>query len=613
MESEAEVRQSQERQERDSVSNIEQAGETLTDLAIVDEELGLGGQSWVTLVKRNRLLNLPWTRLRAGSPVVLSSDDESESPQQGVVNWLCQNSIQVSVNRIPDGQRFRLDLSVDEITRKRQKAAIETASQIGGRAGELREVLLGDRYPQFQDLPDLHFSTSLNDSQQLAVRFAIAANDLAIIHGPPGTGKTTTIVELILQAVGRGQSVLACAPSNTAVDNLLDKLATARLNVVRIGHPARVDESLREFTLDAKVGSNELMGIVKDMVKEAKSLDRQVRRYTRAKPAPGSKQEMRKESRRLRSDARLLEQQVVEVELRNASVVCATTSFNADLLGKHRFDLVVIDEACQATEPGCWIPILRADKVVLAGDHCQLPPTVVSAEAKQSGLSTSLLERLVATFGESVTSLLEVQYRMHQEIMGFSSAHFYHGKLIADESVASHTLLAMLNVDLNSSMNKPVTFIDTAGAGWDEEIESGGSSRRNPSEGEFVLRKVSELLDAGLKSEDIAVITPYAAQVRWLRAACENSNLEIDTVDGFQGREKEAVLISCVRSNAQGEIGFLADNRRMNVAMTRARRKLIVVGDSATIGGSKFFSELLAYFESIDAYTTIWEEGVWMN
>jgi len=575
---------------------------------ITDHEPGLGGRTVVTLVKRNRTLQLPWNRLRVGAPVVMTPDDSSTDPQHGVVSARDRSSIQVALDDWPEGDGFRVDLAPDEITRKRQQAALRAAPKARGRAAEIRKVLLGERDPRFDDETDCEFTTSLNPSQQASVRFAMSARDLAIIHGPPGTGKTTTIVELIVQAVSRGEKVLACAPSNTAVDNILERLIRARQKAVRIGHPARVSEELRDHTLDAKVQDHEAMKLVREMLREAENLFRRSGRFTRARPARGEKQAVRREARQLKSDARLLEQQAVQNVLDRADIVCMTSTFGDDVIGDRDFDLVVIDEACQATEPGCWIPALRADRLVLAGDHFQLPPTVLSAQATKEGLQLSLLERLVEHYGESVTRKLDEQYRMHSHIMDFSSSQFYGGSLIAHESVASHLLHDLPHVAETILTTDPVSFIDTAGSGWEEEIEPDGLSKRNPSEGELVLRKVRQLREAGLAASDIAVIAPYAAQVRWLRQNADSDQLEIDTVDGFQGREKEAVVISCVRSNATGEIGFLADARRMNVALTRARRKLIVVGDSATLGGNEFFADLLEYFESIGAYRTVWEE-----
>ena len=295
--------------------------------------------------------------------------------------------------------------------------------------------------------------------------------------------------------------------------------------------------------------------------------------------------------------------------LDSAAVICATTTgIDSQLLGPRRFDLVVIDEACQSTEPGCWIPLLRGDRLVLAGDHCQLPPTVVSQEAAAEGFGTSLFERLVEHYGTGITRRLTVQYRMHQAIMDFSSRELYDGKLEAHASVREHRLCDLAGVAAARITEWPLEFIDTAGAGYDEELEPDGESRLNRQEAELVAGKVRELVDAGVAARDIAVISPYGAQVRLLREQLDVPGLEIDSVNGFQGREKEAVVISLVRSNPKGEIGFLGDIRRMNVAMTRARRKLLIVGDSATLGGHPFYARLLEYCEGLGAYRTVWEE-----
>jgi predicted DNA helicase len=245
--------------------------------------------------------------------------------------------------------------------------------------------------------------------------------------------------------------------------------------------------------------------------------------------------------------------------------------------------------------------------VVLAGDHFQLPPTVLSIPAKKEGFDVSLQERIVATHGDAISRRLEVQYRMHESIMEFSSREFYEGSLRADDSVRRHRLADLPGVAETPLTAAPVHFFDTAGAGWDEELEPDGESRRNRGEAEFTAARVEELLAAGLPPRAIGVITPYAAQVRLLRDMLLVEGLEIDSVDGFQGREKEAIVISLVRSNVQGEIGFLADERRMNVALTRARRGLYVIGDSATIGAHEFYLRLLEYFDTIGAHRSVWE------
>lgn len=610
LESRAEAERLQERRKRQNGPDAEKSGESLLDLVITDDDAGLGGRYLLTLVKRNRTLPLPWNRLKVGSPIVITpNDDPAGGNCQGVVTSINRTSLQVAVNEWPEAERLRVDLSPDEMTRKRMLSALKRAREARGRARELRDILTGEREPSFREEQDCHFTRELNESQAAAIRFALAASDVAIIHGPPGTGKTTTVIELICQAVAKGQKVLACAPSNTAVDNLVEKLVDARQNAVRLGHPARVDVRLHDHTLDGLVARHELMSLVREMLRDAESLFRQAGKFTRAKPAHGAKREMRQDAKRLKADARLLEQQAIDSVIDGADVVCATTTLDESLLGDRRFDLAVVDEACQTTEPGCWIPVLRADRIVLAGDHCQLPPTVLSKQAAKDGLEVSLLERLAGLHGDRITRRLNVQYRMHDQIMHFSSQQFYERTLESHASVSGHLLSDLDHVDEQPLTLEPVTFIDSAGAGWDEEIEPDGLSKRNIQEAELVLRKITELQDAGLRGRDIAVIAPYAAQVRWLRQNSPDERVEIDTVDGFQGREKEAVIISMVRSNAEGEIGFLADARRMNVALTRARRKLIVIGDSATVGGNEFFAAMLEYFESIGAYHTVWEEG----
>lgn len=615
MEADEEARQALESVRRLAPEEAEKAGNSLVDLVVRDDYAGLGGRTLVVLGKPGDKL-LPWTRLGVGSPVLLSSDHSSGVGWRGVISERDAKTVEVALDRSPEvaGDRpvFRLDLSNDEIARRRQRQAMERARAASGdRLAQLRDILLGKNPPEFAvpaDLTITPLDAALNASQIAAVRFALAACDVGIIHGPPGTGKTTTVVELIRQAVARGEKVLACAPSNLGVDNIFERLLAAGVRAVRLGHPARVLPALRQNTLDLMVAAHPDIRLARRLAREASSLRDKADKYTRAKPAPGARREMRAEARALLDDARRLEAQVVAQVLDSASVLCATTTgLDSEILGQRTFDLAVVDEACQSTEPGCWIPLLRSFRLVLAGDHCQLPPTIVSTQAQREGFGVSLQERLVAMHGDGVSQRLEVQYRMHEAIMEFSSQEFYEGSLQADASVRRHLLADLPGVATDDMTTAPVHFYDTAGAGWDEELEPDGESRRNPGEAEFLVKLLEDLLAAGLAPRDLAVITPYAAQVRLLRQLLPLEGLEIDSVDGFQGREKEAVLISLVRANRTGEIGFLGDVRRMNVALTRARRKLIVIGDSSTIGGHDFYRRLLEYFERIGAYHTVWE------
>jgi superfamily I DNA and/or RNA helicase len=615
LEADAEAEQALARTRGLSGEEAERTGTTLVNLVVREEYSGLGGRVILTLGKRNLTQPLPWTRLGVGSPIFVAAEGAEKVGARGVISERTDQWVRVALNQLPedltDQPSYRIDLAGDEIARQRQRLALERARTAArDRLAELRQVLLGDRPPAFApETPFAPLDVTLNPSQQEAVRVALAARDLAIIHGPPGTGKTTTVVEVIRQAVRRGDRVLACAPSNLAVDNLLQRLVAVDEKAVRLGHPARVLPSLREHTLDLMVEDHTDARLARKLTKEAFALFRKAGKYTRAKPEPGARRDMRQEARALLSDARRLEDQAAERILGAATVLCATnTGLDSEVLGKRQFDLVVIDEAAQSTEPGCWIPLLRGSRVVLAGDHCQLPPTIVSREAAAQGYGVSLMERLVDLYGETVTRLLQVQYRMHEAIMTYPSLELYGGELMADPSVSGHLLRDLPGVGAGSLTETPVDFIDTAGAGYDEQMEPDGESRCNPQEAELVCRKVQALLDAGVPAADLAVIAPYAAQVRLLREGLPIPGLEIDSVDGFQGREKEAVVISLVRSNPENEIGFLGDVRRMNVALTRARRKLVVIGDSATLAVHPFYQGLFQYLEGIGAHHSVWEE-----
>ncbi|MEA4909189.1 MAG: AAA domain-containing protein [Anaerolineaceae bacterium] len=599
----------------------EAAGASLAHLVIREQDAGLGGHVLLTLGLRNRSLSLPWTQLRPGSPVLLSVEGDGRATDgwRGVVSRLQGGAIQVALSQWPETEAerptFRLERASDEIARQRQRQALERA-----RAGQgppqlagLKAVLLGEQEParaapaEFTPL-----DPALNPGQVEAVRFALGAGDVAVLHGPPGTGKTTTLVELIRQARRRGETVLAVAPSNLGVDNLLERLLAAGEPALRLGHPARVLPELQQHTLDALVAAHPDLQLSRKLVRQAQALRQQAGKYRRARPEPGARQAQYQEARQMVEEARLIETQVVERLLDAAPILCATlTGLERSLLGRRVYDWCVMDEAGQSTEPAAWIPLQYARRLVLAGDHCQLPPTVISTEAAAQGFGVSLMERLVVRFGPAVARRLDEQYRMHTDIMTFSSDEFYAGGLRAAPGVAGRRLHDLPGVASNELTASPLHFIDTAGASYDEEVEPGGDSRSNPQEAGLALRKVAALLEAGLEPAQVAVIAPYAAQVRLLRGLAERlgrPELEIDSVDGFQGREKEAVVVSLVRSNRQGEIGFLEDVRRMNVALTRARRKLIVIGDSATVTVHPFYRRMVDYFEARGAYHSVWEE-----
>ncbi|RQM11857.1 hypothetical protein B5M09_012315 [Aphanomyces astaci] len=448
--------------------------------------------------------------------------------------------------------------------------------------------------------------SSMNASQVDAIQFALASKDVALIHGPPGTGKTTTLVEFIRQCVRTYKmKVLVCAPSNVAVDNILAKMAAAEsakrrkagLRMTRVGHPARLLPAVLKYCLDAKIAAAEGTQIIADIRKELGTL----------KATKATFQNVRQERKALRKEIREREQNVVADIIQHSDVVFATNAGAATkLLRNVVFDVVVIDEAAQALEASCWIPLLRARRCVLAGDHHQLPPTIQSESAKRQGLGLTLFDRVTQMeHSKCVVRMLSTQYRMHRAISDWSSKAMYASQLASCDSVASRKLSHLPHVTIphdNDALDATLLLIDTAGCGLDEESDEGGggvqtllgASKSNPGEAQVVAQHVTALLATGLKPSEVAVITPYNGQVGVLRRLLHpvHPTLEIRSVDGFQGCEKEAVVMSLVRSNCKNAVGFLADDRRMNVAVTRAKRHVALIGDTDTLGNHPFLKTL---------------------
>jgi len=441
---------------------------------------------------------------------------------------------------------------------------------------------------------------------------------------PPGTGKTTTVVELIQQAVRTfGMKVLVTAPSNVAVDNVLARLVAdqklakakkrkqqqaARIRVVRLGHPARLQTEILPYSLEALVQASEGTEIVADVRQELQSF---LRILSNPKSRGNDKRTAYREIKALRKEVRTREEKVVTELLQNTQVVMATCVGAANkLLKEMKFDLVVIDEAAQALEAACWIPALRGTKLVLAGDHCQLPPTIKNNAAKvQQGLGRTMFERLMELYGDNdhsrpgrISRMLQVQYRMHQRIADWASQALYGGELQTHESVKSRTLSQMTGkTDDDGVSEMALLLIDTAGCSMHETVNAAGS-RFNEGEAQIVAQHVRTLLELGVQQDQIAIITPYNGQVEILRSALlpDYPKLEIRSVDGFQGGEREAVVLSLVRSSERGGIdgiGFLRDNRRLNVAVTRAKRHCCVICDSETVSQSKFVKNLIEWIE----------------
>jgi superfamily I DNA and/or RNA helicase len=553
----------------------------------------------------------------AGKTVSLftARQDEDAVPVNATIHFVTGNTMKIILYRdeLPDwvsGGKIGVDLAFDERSyREMENAVSAMLSAEKGRVCDFREIVYGERVPKF-DRPVKTDLPNLNDSQNAAVSDMLSAEDIMVIHGPPGTGKTTTLVEGIKLIAQNEKNILVCAPSNAAADLLTEKLASAGLSVVRIGNISRIDESVLSHTPEGILNGHNEYKKIKNIRKRADELRRMALKYKRQFGREEREQRnlLLKEVRRLGQEAIDIENQILKDTLDGADAIVATLvgSQNRYLEGR-KFKTLVIDEAAQALEPACWIPMLKAERVILAGDPFQLPPTVKSQEAQRNGLNITLIEKCIQKFER--VSLLNTQYRMNESIMGFSNEYFYEGALQAHDSVASHLLY--------SDENAPVEFIDTAGCSFDEQMNPESQSLYNPGEWQ-ILQKHLELLILSFPSEFIpiiGIISPYREQVTYMDEQISRDDLlkkhaallTVDTIDSFQGQERDMIYISLVRSNENGEIGFLSDYRRMNVAMTRARKKLVIIGDSATIGQDKFYNQMLQYMERSGQYRSAWE------
>jgi superfamily I DNA and/or RNA helicase len=592
-------------------------GLALLDLESVEESWGLGGRRLITFERQDR--SLLEARLGVGDIVELRPRKaEVEEPARGIVARRAASRVTIAFDRPPPPYvsegRLLIDLVPNDVTFERMRAALRRVMEMDrGAPRRRRDVLLGTEPARFERAQPVAPSRPLNPEQEEAVARALAARDVFLVHGPPGTGKSTVLAEVAVQAVRRGERVLACAASNAAVDHLLDLCLQSGLGAIRIGHPARVAERFLTHTLDVLVEQHPDRQLARDLFEEGYDLLGYARRQ-RARGRSGERfanaRGAQALARKLFDEARALEKRALRAVLSDAQVLCATcASLPSGELEGESFDLAVCDEATQAMEPVALLAFLAAPRLVLAGDHRQLPPTILSREASGGGLSVSLFERLLADHGDGIRAMLREQYRMNEGIMAFPSAEMYEGELRAHPSVA-HRLLADLLPD--SALDAPpVLFLDTAGKGYDDAVREGTDSYQNPGEAELVLGRLRALLGAGLAPNEVAVIAPYSAQIALLRERMAElafpAGVEVDTVDAFQGREKEAVLVSFTRSNSSAEIGFLAELRRMNVAITRAKRHLFVVGDSATLAGHPYYQRFLAHVQAQGGYRSAWE------
>lgn len=536
------------------------------------------------------------TRFEYGASVVFFTEDQQH--QLRYMRWNAQVSFlsghrmvvqlpnDLSYADIAGQEHLGIQIAFNERTYQLQFEALNHVERSESKPlVHLRDILMGERRPVFRPLNKIGFSW-LNPSQEEAVNRVLAAEDVMIVHGPPGTGKTTTLVEAIYETLRREPQVLVCAQSNAAVDWIASQLLDRAVPVLRIGNPTRVTDRLLASTYERQFQDHphyhELWSVRKAL---SEKLNHQQRD-------------------RLKDRLNALELEIRNELFQNAKVIaCTLTGAGHPLMTGQTFHSLFIDEAGQATEPACWIAIRKAQRVIMAGDHQQLPPTLKSPEAMRGPLATTLMERVALSKPEAV-SLLTVQYRMHPDIMRFSSDWFYQGRLTAAPGVQMRGA-----IDYDSAL----IWFDTRTCEWLEAEQHDGTSRYNRDEALFLVQQLEAYVDTMAVRKimderiDFGVISPYQAQIRILRKLINRSqklrpvrrHITVQTVDAFQGQERDVIVISLVRANDSGQIGFLQDLRRMNVALTRARHKVMIIGNGETLGRHKFYHQLFEHVSAV--------------
>ncbi|WNB17090.1 IGHMBP2 family helicase [Marivirga arenosa] len=608
----------------------ERKGRAILGLNGRDAGTGIGGMYLVKLVKGSGISD---NEISNGDIVIISKEKPTGTEDQATVISKTKRSITIGYNKTPPyvvyGKNLRLDLFSNDITFQRMSEALSVAEKNPKIQEFLKSNIDFFKDPNESEI-SIELDKKLNEKQVNIVKQANSSNDIFLIHGPPGTGKTTTLSYLIKAFHNQKKKILVSAPSNTAVDNILDKLHSLNIPSTRIGNPVRMDKNLLSLSLDVKLQdhpdfqqANSIWNKIQILKKEqedyipatgqnrrglsdhkiiqlanSKKLYRGIHQSKLRKMAKWI--QIQQQINKSFDDANALQANAIESILEKSDVICTTnSSAGSELLKDIIFDIVCIDEATQSTEPEVLIPLVKGKKWILAGDHKQLPPTVKAQEAAQ--LNVSLFERFQSELPKDRMDILTIQYRMNKEIMKFSNEHFYSNRLKAHPSVAHHNLKDMLGfepypyidpiIDDVLKASKPIVFIPCE-EGVEEQLTD-SFSYYNKEEIKLTKKITDALLSSRLFPDDIGIISPYDQQVSRLKSEMRDYHIEIKSIDGFQGREKEVIIISLVRSNQEGNIGFLRDYRRLNVALTRAKRKLIIIGNPNTIKQDKMYESLL--------------------
>jgi superfamily I DNA and/or RNA helicase len=604
-----------------SVKELVDRGQIWYPLRINETGFTIGEYPYLTLeIAEDKLVS---HQFKSGSIVRFFQNHDGDihtHSVRGSIYYISNNQTKVILEEddFPDWYqdgKIGIAADFDEKSFKEMRIALSEVEKADSNSflGILRDKFYGLKptHP-IQSISFIPKNSALNASQIQAIEHILGMEDFLIIHGPPGTGKTTTLIEGIFQLAKREKQILVCSPSNSATDLLVEKLSSIGLKTLRIGNISRVNEAVLSQTLDAKMHASPEIIEIKKLRRKADEFRKMANKYKR-QFGPEEREQRKlllQEVKEIHKHIRWIEDYLVKKILEESQVICTTlVGSQQNYLKDIKFQTVVIDEVSQALEPATWIPILKAEKVILAGDPFQLPPTIKSPEAEKQGLSSTLMD--IGFQVKNRVFLLDTQYRMKEEIMGFSNLVFYENKLIAAPNTKDHFF------QIGETLYPTLQFIDTAGCGFDEKRHENSESLYNPEECKLLFDNLGKLL-LELKYQydhlSIGVIAPYRGQVEYMKNYDRefsqlkvSYNLDISTIDSFQGQERDIICISLVRSNDAGSIGFLKDYRRINVALTRAKKMLIVFGDSATLSQDDFYNRWLDYCNEHNAYKSAWE------